>query len=518
MSRTDPLPSTSTTSENPASSGTTARVAGMPFLTYFSPHLSIVLQVLAKYLQVDISYILSALFVFMTISTTFRLNIFDTVSSFFVSTIELRMDDEVFNQVMYWISKQEFSHKASRTVAITQFRNLQWFSEAASIEEEDEVDPNEDFDTAWRKRRSRSKVKPILLTPAEGETWFRYKGHLIRFRRFRVGRDAALPWERLTLMCFGRSNAILKQLIEEAQQLYSSRDGNKTVIYRAVQVGPEWDWRRCALLNRRKLESVIIHKGIKSDLLQKLQWFLSPKTIFDYRQRGQPHRIGCMLHGPPGTGKTSLCFALAGELLLPIYLLSLTSKSMTDEGLATLFYKLPKECIVLLEDVDAAGITTKRVSMTRPRHTDFSSSQSVDRTPNDKVGGSISLSGLLNVIDGVAAPEGRILIMTSNHAENLDPALTRPGRVDFHIKLDYADREMIKEFFMAMYKPLDSQSVDLSHLENLAERFADTIPNKEVTPAELQTYLLYYRDSPEQALQNAFSWPHLSSEDDEVSR
>ena len=491
----------------------------MSFLNYSSPYLSIVLDVLAKYLQVDISYILSALFVFMALSTTFRLSIFDTISSFFVSSIEIRMDDEVFNQVMYWVSKQEFSQKASRTVAITQFRNLQWFSEAASMEEEDDGNPNEDFDTEWKKRRCRSKVNPILLTPAEGETWFWYKGrHLIRLRRFRVGRDAALPWERLTLMCFGRSNAILKELIEEAQQLYSARDGNKTVIYRPVQVGPESDWRRCGLLYPRKLESVIIPGDLKWDLLERLKQFLSQKTRLEYRQRGFPYRIGLMFFGPPGTGKTSLCFALAGELQLPIYLLSLGTSTMTDQSLVTLFNKLPKECIVLLEDVDAAGITTRRVSMAQPRDPDSPSAHAVDRAPSEKLGG-ITLSGLLNVIDGVSAPEGRILVMTSNHIENLDPALTRPGRIDYSIKLDYADRDIVREFFMAMYKPLDPQGEDLDHLKTLAERFADTIPNKQVTPAELQTYLLYYKDSPQLAVENAFSWPHLSfSSEDEGPR
>ena len=54
----------------------------------------------------------------------------------------------------------------------------------------------------------------------------------------------------------------------------------------------------------------------------------------------------------------------------------------------------------------------------------------------------MSLSGLLNALDGVASQEGRILIMTTNHIEKLDSALIRPGRIDLRLELNYADSEL----------------------------------------------------------------------------
>ena len=58
-------------------------------------------------------------------------------------------------------------------------------------------------------------------------------------------------------------------------------------------------------------------------------------------------------------------------------------------------------------------------------------------------------------IDGVTASEGRILVMTTNHAEKLDPALLRPGRVDMTITFGYAARDDIEELFRAIYSMLE---------------------------------------------------------------
>jgi chaperone BCS1 len=80
-----------------------------------------------------------------------------------------------------------------------------------------------------------------------------------------------------------------------------------------------------------------------------------------------------------------------------------------------LFSELPPHCIVLLEDVDAAGMG----------HRDDS-----DIDQEDKSTSAVTLSGLLNVLDGVSSEEGRVLIMTTNHIEHLDEALIRPGRAD----------------------------------------------------------------------------------------
>lgn len=65
--------------------------------------------------------------------------------------------------------------------------------------------------------------------------------------------------------------------------------------------------------------------------------------------------------------------------------------------------------------------------------------------------GTGTLSGLLNIVDGVAAHEGRILIMTTNAPEKLDNALLRPGRVDFQVEFGRAGALSLQEHFLLIF-------------------------------------------------------------------
>src|SRR5690606_38276676 len=76
----------------------------------------------------------------------------------------------------------------------------------------------------------------------------------------------------------------------------------------------------------------------------------------------------------------------------------------------------PPRCVVVIEDVDRAFHARERTE---------------DANKN------LTFSGLLNAIDGISAKEGRILVLTTNHPEVLDPALVRPGRVDRKFEVGY---------------------------------------------------------------------------------
>jgi chaperone BCS1 len=67
------------------------------------------------------------------------------------------------------------------------------------------------------------------------------------------------------------------------------------------------------------------------------------------------------------------------------------------------------------------------------------------------MGRSVTFSGLLNALDGVRSQEGRILMMTTNHREKLDPALLRPGRADVHVELNYASVKQMKGLFKKFF-------------------------------------------------------------------
>ena len=151
---------------------------------------------------------------------------------------------------------------------------------------------------------------------------------------------------------------------------------------------------------------------------------------------------------------------------MPIYVASLASARLTDDNFAEALASAAPRCILLLEDVDAAFIQRERSG----------------------AGGSLTFSGLLNAIDGVAAQEGRLLFLTTNHPELLDPALVRPGRVDVRVPFKLCTRPQILAYCRHFYGPAIS--------EQTAEALANAVPIDSVSVAQLQGVLMQHPEDP----------------------
>lgn len=146
-----------------------------------------------------------------------------------------------------------------------------------------------------------------------------------------------------------------------------------------------------------------------------------------------------------------------------MYIVSLSRSGLDDEGLAELISALPERCIALMEDIDAAfhhGLNRESPSAP-PTQTPEVPDQPQDMQrggPPVPSGNRVSLSGLLNALDGIGAQEGRVLFATTNKYSSLDPALCRPGRMDLHIEFQLASRFQAQELFKRFYAPSSSSS------------------------------------------------------------
>ncbi|KAJ4423908.1 hypothetical protein N0V82_001494 [Gnomoniopsis sp. IMI 355080] len=528
----------------------------LALLDFFFPGFSMISAAIQKYAGIDLTIYIPLLAVLCGLIASWQYfsdYFWRQLETYWMSTVDIRIDDEIYNMLMAWVADQGFSKRARRFVANTNLNSRSWFLWRWDDDEDEDDGTGEDGEPTMTSLIGGNKKKALAYTPTFGSHYFFYKGRLCIFRRDR-GRDQAAGFlmtsekEEISISCFGRSPWVLKELLHDARVQFMKRDEAKTLIYRGtVRTGStEPTWQRMMARVSRPFSTVILNEKVKQDLIDDVTDYLNPATRRWYANRGIPYRRGYLLYGPPGTGKSSLSLALAGFFKMRIYIVSLSSISSTEENLASLFAELPRRCVVLLEDIDTAGLTH-----TREEDRSQDTNDADDHAPKQGLRGSdkgntnnnnnnafrLSLSGLLNILDGVASQEGRVLIMTTNHLEKLDKALIRPGRVDMTVTFGLADTGMTAAIFRAIFAPLEADNPSKSgtnkvedaaleaeklakrladekvqreeailKVDQLAVQFAERIPSHEFSPAELQGFLMKNKRNAEAAVAGADAW------------
>jgi chaperone BCS1 len=294
--------------------------------------------------------------------------------------------------------------------------------------------------------------KPVtVLSPGEGFHLFFLDGRLMWMKREIQVANSII--EKISLSTFGRDKGPLETLVNDAMEQRIARELNRIAIYVPSPYSNEWT--RARLGNNRKLDSVVLKAGQKEAVVGDLRKFFASRER--YEALGIPWRRGYLLYGAPGTGKTSLVTALASELSLNVCVLSLASPNVTDEKIGSLLSSVPRRSVILIEDVDAF----------------FQQRSKADAQVK------VSYSGFINALDGVAAHEGSVVFLTTNHPDRIDEAAIRSGRVDFRMELSLCDRDQLERMFLKFFDDAGA-----------AARFADGVPAGRFSPAQVQERLL----------------------------
>ncbi|KAE8257975.1 hypothetical protein A4X13_0g1990 [Tilletia indica] len=276
-----------------------------------------------------------------------------------------------------------------------------------------------------------------------------------------------------------RSRFPLEALLKHARFVHAREHTSKTRVYVSDPIEREWDL--VTTRPKRLFSSVLLEGRTQEALLQDIRSFLSRRMRQFYAQRGVPHRRGYLLYGPPGSGKTSSIVAIAGELNLNLYSVSLAQKGMDERLLLELANNCETPCILLLEDIDAAFTGRTKVGggggggkeeestaksiqgqgpAAPPSAAPGTSSSSTVGQENR-----VTFSALLQLLDGAASSENRIVFATTNHIERLDPALIRPGRIDVRVQYRNASRRQAKGLFLRIFTTLSAQELDEALIE-----------------------------------------------------
>lgn len=347
----------------------------------------------------------------------------------FVVTAVIDSRNDIFNAYVAWLNELPFGRK-SRLFSVVQ---------ASGDDIEDEI-------------AARDGLPRLLFSPAPGTHLFWHDGRVMWIEREISMNMQVVETMRVSVLFAGRAR--LEAMLEDVVNRANDRHAGRTRLFTVDQWGRAW--KLVDAKPRRNLDSVVLAGNIRERLVSDIEQFFKRRAW--YGEMGIPWRRGYLFYGPPGTGKTSLAFALAGELQLSLCSLSLTNNNLDDQSISDLLQRTPAKSLILIEDVDAFFVAREKQ----------------DTRIN------VSFSGLLNAIDGVAAQEGRIVVLTTNRREVLDAALIRPGRIDMVLEIGLAAAAQIRALFLRFHP------TEIAAADTLAAALGD----RKLSPASVQQVLL----------------------------
>lgn len=259
----------------------------------------------------------------------------------------------------------------------------------------------------------------------------------------------------------------------------------------------------------------------KVKVFQRLSDFMKEREL--YKMLGKPWKLGILLTGEPGCGKTSLIRAIAN--LFNRSIKDVQFNRMTDiDDLESCFNCVeydnkamgPEDVVLVAEDIDCMTNIIKKRSTeeSKTNMNDYFKSFKSDEakaimmainsqndctnSPKNKSGREITLSYLLNILDGISNADGRIFIASTNHIDKIDPAALRPGRIDIRIDFKRASVSIVRDIISHWYECYDKYHSGVNYhfeFERIWDENSSRFNDEKLKPCDIVNILqLYCRD------------------------
>lgn len=296
------------------------------------------------------------------------------------------------------------------------------------------------------------------------------------------------------------TNEYLKHVLDEGKAI-AVKERQRKLYTNGKSEG--WDggygrrslWSHVAFHHPATFDTLAMDPDKKEEIVKDLVTFSTAKDY--YTKIGKAWKRGYLLHGPPGTGKSTMIAAMANFLKYDIYDLELTAVKDNTE-LRKLLIDTTSKSIIVIEDIDCSLDLTGQRENNKDQKAEEDTKKKEDEKKDDPVmdkikkmkeknkTSQVTLSGLLNFIDGLwsACAGERIIVFTTNYVEKLDPALIRRGRMDKRIELAYCGFEAFK---ILAKNYLD---VDMDHSNDLFLKIRQLLEETKITPADVAENLM----------------------------
>lgn len=313
------------------------------------------------------------------------------------------------------------------------------------------LSPGEKYEVSYESRRDipLGFKRPVIVHVKESES---FKGTGV----------SVMKWSEIFLTTTGETYldaaAYIKDYIKDALEFSKTKKIKDVVnIYTYEKIG---GWRPLSSLPPRSIDTIYMDPVVKTKLVDDVNNFISSEQ--EYIKYGIPYKRCYLMEGIPGSGKSSTIFAIASMLKKDINIFNFSAE-VTDNIFISAVSETPSDRILVLEDIDTL----------------FS-----DRSPIDT--NHVSMSAILNVLDGVCRKDKMLVFITTNYLSKIDKAILRPGRMDLILKFSFASKIQIKQ----MYEKFRGERANPTEFD----WFHKAILGKKVGMSLIQKFLFEHKD------------------------